>query len=191
MKRFANLRSVLGAFCAGFLAVSACVAAVPDPAAPVNTAVVGSDDKAFVEQALHSGQMEVAMARIAQEKSTNQSVKETARMLEREHEELNRKLQGLLTTAPGASSQGTISQAQIAAANADMKMMQELEGSRFDNEYVAMMVMHHNASILKFEEASNNEKISAGVKQLALDALPTLRRHAAAAQGVQAGLAAR
>ncbi|MFT3807205.1 DUF4142 domain-containing protein [Arenimonas sp.] len=191
MKSMAKWTSLLFVASISLMFSLASLATVPEPAKPVNTAVAGSDDRAFVEQALHSGQMEVAMARIAQEKAADQSVKETARMLEREHEELNRKLQGLLTTAPGASSQGTLSQAQIAAANADMKTMQELQGDRFDSEYVAMMVMHHNASILKFEEASNNEKLSAGVKQLALDALPTLRRHAAAAQGLQASLAAR
>lgn len=61
-------------------------------------------DTTFVNEALASGRTEIAAARLAQERASNDDVKAFARELERDHLQLNSKLEALQRSGPSQAS---------------------------------------------------------------------------------------
>jgi putative membrane protein len=159
-------------------------------------------DRAFVEKASMSNQMEVALGRLAEDKAQHDEVKQFAEQLVRDHESADRALlaslggmDAILTQQPGG---GTIPPGQPDAARGatggDMPQMhkemeqtrQKLErasGAAFDRAYLEEMVKHHETDIQEFERAAQSDNPQ--VREFAQRALPTLRQHLQQAQQLQ------
>lgn len=78
----------------GVLIATSLHAAANDPKGGASSkSFLSAKDHAFVTQALQSGQEEVAMAQLAQERASDAKVKDLAARIERDHQKLNAKLQ--------------------------------------------------------------------------------------------------
>jgi putative membrane protein len=80
--------------------------------------------------------------------------------------------------------------ANALSADPHMKPLLSARGAAFDQAYLDMLVQMHRKSIEKFEAAANNQALSAEVRSLAQQALPSLRRHASMAQSLDQAMAA-
>jgi putative membrane protein len=132
----------------------------------------------FVMEAASGGMMEVELGQLAQQKATNQRVKDFGAMMVRDHSKANEDLKTAVSgkiTVPATLSdkhQGHIN---------DLK---EETGADFDRDYIKMMVNDHEADIKKFEDIARDSKDQA-VRDFANNALPTLRNHLAEAKSIR------
>lgn len=157
-------------------------------------------DAQFVNEALQSGRTEIASARLAQERASNDEVKAFARELERDHTQLNSRLESLQGAGggqgnanapgqpgtPGAMGEGRAASAHGSSMTGELQQLSRKSGAEFDREFLSMQVRHHQESIRKFEAAANRSGAQASgndsVASVAREALPVLRRHAERAQ---------
>ncbi len=152
------------------------------------------DDKSaasgFVQQALKSGEEEVALAKMAAEKSQNNDVKQFAQMLVSDHTALNEQL-ALLAKRNGATppKSGTDSSPPPTApgagpASPKARQLATLSGSEFDKKFLEMIVEGHEKSVETYTKASESEPNPAA-KKLANEALPKIKEHLAQAKSLQ------
>lgn len=134
-------------------------------------------DRAFYQQALASGTGEAALSEHAANNASSQEVRALGRMLAEDHAALNAKLMaasGMASAAPKPEDK----------AKHDRVMAQE--GEAFDRAFLDHMAMGHEKSIALYQNASRSAT-SAQTRQLAEQALPKLRQHAARVQELRGG----
>jgi putative membrane protein len=167
------------------------------PLAQAQTKNGKTADTGFVQQALKSGQEEVALAKMAAEKSQNGELKQLAQMLVSDHTQVNEQLQllaqrngaapaprdgskrsGTDTTAPPATSPGA------APSSAKAAELAKLSGSEFDKKFLAMIIEGHEKSVeLYSTEAEKGANPAA--KKLATETLPKIKQHLQQAKSLQ------
>lgn len=133
---------------------------------------MNDDVREFVTEAASGGMMEVELGRIAQEKATNQDVKDFAAMMVKDHSAANEKLKSLAQTR-NIQLPTTMSEDHQEHVT---KFRDMAKGNDFDKEYVDLMVEDHEEDISKFEDARENVK-DPELKQWVEGTLPTLRHH--------------
>ena len=124
----------------------------------------------FYKEALTGGEKEIAEGRMAEKNGTT-AVKDLAQMIVKDHQALDSKVKA---AAGGA----------VSAGMADTSALTAKTGAEFDRAYVDALVTDHRKDIAAFENASKNASTDEA-KKIARDALPTLRKHLAAAEKVQ------
>jgi putative membrane protein len=150
------------------------------------SAAIAADnpDVKFFKKAAEGGIAEVELGKLAQEKSSNASVKEFGAMMVTDHSAANDKLKAIadkksikLPTSPSAGQMATKTKLEV------------LSGGTFDKSYIKGMVEDHEEDIKEFQtEAASGQDPEA--KAYATATLPTLQKHLkniqaiAAAQGV-------
>lgn len=132
---------------------------------------IDDDTREFVTEAASGGMMEVELGKLAQEKATNQQVKDFGAMMVKDHGQANEKLKSI------AQSKNI----QLPAAmNEDhqehVNKLRNLSGQEFDREYVNLMVEDHEEDISKFEDMQSDVQ-DQELKQWVDSTLPTLRTH--------------
>jgi putative membrane protein len=147
-------------------------------------------DESFVQQALKSGENEVAMAKLAAEKATASELKQLAEMLAQDHGQVNEQLrliaqksggpkQGDTPSAPGQRSESGppgVSPGAGPATSPELEKLSKLSGPEFDKEFLAAIVAGHEKSVELYEKASTQLKDGAA-KKLATDTLPKIKEH--------------
>ena len=137
------------------------------------TLVMAADnpDSAFFTKAAEGGMAEVELGKLAQEKSSNPSVKDYGAMMVRDHSAANDKLKSLaetkgikLPTSPSVMQMGTKARLEL------------LSGDTFDKSYIKGMVKDHQDDIKEFQKEAANGQDSDG-RAFATATLPTLQRH--------------
>lgn len=177
---------------------------------------ISANDRAFLDQALASGEKEVHAAALAQTRSDDADVRDLAITIEKDHRDLNAKLVAAGADSavpdeaqrphgakqpgdPGAtspSSAGASPSDDVAAHSAlhgdpAMDGLLDARGAGFDKAYLDMLVTMHAKSIERFERVANGQEHSEKVRSLAGQALPALRRHAAMASSLQQAMMAK
>ena len=144
--------------------------------APVST--VSEEDSKFAVEAASGGMMEVQLGELAQQKASNQKVKDFGAKMVRDHSKANDDLKTIagsknitLPPAPGEDHMEHI------------KKLSEKSGKEFDKDYIKMMVDDHEKDIDHFEKCSKDAK-DAELKAFAAKTLPTLREHLAEAKKI-------
>lgn len=146
-----------------------------------------SPDSSFYKDAAEGGLAEVQLGMLAQEKSSNPSVKDFAAMMVSDHTAADDRLQAIaaarnikLPTSPSVGQMATRTRLEV------------LSGNSFDKSYIKDMIKDHQDDIAKFkQEAASGQDPDA--KAYAIATLPTLEKHLksiqsiAAAAGVDAG----
>jgi putative membrane protein len=135
------------------------------------SAADSTPDSSFYNKAAEGGIAEVGLGKLAQEKSSNTSVKEFGRMMVSDHTAANEKLKTIAASKavklPASPSMG-----QMAAK---MKL-QALTGDAFDKSYIKGMIKDHEEDIKEFQkEATSGQDPDA--KAYAAATLPTLQVH--------------
>jgi putative membrane protein len=143
-------------------------------------------DSAFYTNAAEGGIAEVQLGKLAQEKSSNQNVKDFGAMMVSDHTAADDKLQTIaasknikLPTSPSVSQMATKAKLEV------------LSGEAFDKSYIKGMIKDHQDTIAMFKkEAASGQDPDA--KAFAIATLPTLEKHLkkiesiAAAAGISA-----
>lgn len=133
----------------------------------------------FLVEAANGGMAEVEMARLAQERATNASVKSYATTLLNDHTAANDQVKAL-----AASRNVTLPTAVSDEKKKDMEDLSKEKGASFDKKYMEMMVDDHEKDINKFEKASGDVK-DTDVKAFIDNTLPKLRMHLDSAKDIR------
>jgi putative membrane protein len=166
-----------------FLLAAVVLAVAGGGAARAQTDTISDQDKTFLKGQQETNIAEVALGKVAIERATTETVRELARKLTSDHQqvlELNRALSTKLglpvPEQPSAEQQAT------------GEKVKAQTGKAFDEAYVAAQVEGHTKSVSKAQQ-----EISSGshpeVKAFATDYLPKAQMHLQHAQSAQSALA--
>jgi putative membrane protein len=139
-------------------------------------------DTTFLQTAGRDGQAEVALARLAQRKTSNDDVKSFAAHLQSDHEKANSQLTSL------ARAKKVTVPAMSAEQGATRDRLDKLSGAEFDRAYISEMIAAHQKAIDAFTNGASSA--DADVKGFASSTLPTLKAHLSEAQKLQQELGA-
>ena len=139
-----------------------------------------SDDKAaaqkFLTDAMEGDYAEIAVGKLAQEKGTNQAVKDFGAKLVADHtahlDKAKQVASQLGVKDPGGAS---------ILENAEYLKLKVLSGSTFDRTFAKDMVSDHENAIEEFRKEAVN---SGPVGEFAKESLPTLEQHLQIAQSL-------
>lgn len=130
-----------------------------------------SPDATFYKKAAEGGLAEVDDGNLAQQKSTNQSVKDFGALMVKDHSAANDKLKAI-ATSKGIDLPTSPSVGQMATkAKLDV-----LSGDTFDKSYIKTQVKDHEQTIALFKKEIATGQ-DAEAKSFASDTLPTLKSH--------------
>jgi putative membrane protein len=151
-------------------------AATPEP--PKQLA---DNDKRFVETAAKDGMAEVELGKLAVEKAKKPTVKSFAQMMVDDHSKANEELMGL------AKTKNAETPTEMDPAATEKKgQLEKLTGTKFEKQYVSMMVDEHEKAVALFREQSTSGT-DPELKDWAARTLPKLEEHLAHAQALKAG----
>jgi putative membrane protein len=134
-------------------------------------ALADSPDASFYKHAAQGGIAEVEAGNLAQQKSSNQKVKDFGAMMVKDHTAANDKLKAL-ADSKSVSLPSTSSVRQMAAK----AKLEVLSGETFDKSYIKGQVKAHQNTIALFrKEIASGQDPDA--KAFAKETLPTVRSH--------------
>jgi putative membrane protein len=126
------------------------------------------DEQAFLNQAMSDNAAQIAMAKLALQKSQNQQVIDLANTVIQERQSLDARLMQLLgrsavnTSKPGPNNDDT------------MASLQQLNGNGFDKAFAALLVRDHNRIISAYECIKAHSS-NLALRTVARGAMPELR----------------
>jgi putative membrane protein len=139
-------------------------------------------DKGFVQKAAIGGMAEVEMGKLAQQKASNDQVKQFGARMAEDHSKANDELKQV------ASAKGMTLPSDLDAKHKNtMAKLQKLSGAQFDRAYMDEMVADHKTDVSEFKKESSSGKDS-DVKAFAAKTLPTLEDHLKMAQSTAAAV---
>ena len=140
-------------------------------AMPLVAAAASSPDESFYKSAAEAGISEVDLGKLAQDKSSNQQVKDFGAMMVKDHSAANDKLQAL-ASSKGISLPTSASMGQMATK----AKLEVLKGDTFDKSYIKAQVKGHVDTVrLPNKEIASGQ--DADAKSFAEAVLPTVRSH--------------
>lgn len=135
-------------------------------------------DRTFAQKAAAAGKAEIAMAKLAQQKSSNDRVKAYAKQLEQDHLKADAELQKIVGSALKPDPQ------LEAKSQEHLEHLKQMSGAEFDRSYIMQMVDDHKMVSSEFEKYSSSGS-HAGLKNFAQKTLPTLKQHLQQAEQLQ------
>jgi putative membrane protein len=158
--------------------IAAFLAAVLSLGAAFAAPKVAGPDRKFMVTAAQDGMAEVKLGKLAQERASNNEVRDFGQHMVTEHSKANEELKSL------ASSKGvTLPQNVSKKHQVTFDRLSGLSGSAFDKAYMSAMVMDHQKAVMLFERESQNGK-DPDVKAWAAKTLPHLKHHLDRAQNI-------
>lgn len=128
-------------------------------------------DGKFMEKAAEDNLAEIQMAKTAQQKASNNDVKQLAQQLEQDHQKAEDQLQQVsqkvgvtLPSQPSVKDQ------------AMLKKLDGMSGSQFDKAFMKHQVIDHKKDVAKFEQKANAIQ-NPDLKTWAQNTLPVLKQH--------------
>jgi len=138
-----------------------------------------SGDAGFLKDVYSTGMFEIQAAQLANTNSKNAHVKQFATMMIQDHTSLDKDVSAL------AQKEGISLPSDLSGAKKDeYTKLQGLTGSDFDKEYADANVKGHTDAIQLFQNVINGNGPQDS-KNLATNALPTLKKHLEHAQMLQ------
>jgi putative membrane protein len=154
----------------------------PDRKGQAKSSTLAASDRAFIEKAATDGLAEVALGRFAQRQGSGDAVKKFGARMVQDHSKANDELSQL------AGAKGL----QLPAASDSKHQKEQAElakksGTRFDHEYMELMVSEHQKDVAEFRRQSESAK-DPDVRKFAAKTLPTLEEHLKLAEAIKASL---
>jgi len=131
----------------------------------------GEEDAKYVLNAYSDGMLEVKMAERAQDRATDQGVKDLAGSMVAAHTKMNAELEAL-----AAKKNISLPHELTSAQQSQIDKVAEKSGHDFDVEYTEKLVSMHKDAISMFEKGTA-EINDADIKNQFVVALPELRHH--------------
>jgi putative membrane protein len=148
----------------------------------MSNAMGPAKDESFLKDAAAGNMAEVAMGKVALDKSSNDDVKKFAQMMVDDHTKMESDVEAVAKATgvklPDSPDKG---------AKKEVAKLQTLSGADFDKAYMAAMVKDHKKDLSDFKaEASSTQ--NGGVRDLATNGAKTIQTHLEAAQSVNGKL---
>ena len=143
------------------------------------SSTLSAQDKEWIANTVKDGEMEIAMGNLAQQKSSNNSIKSLAQKLVADHTSANQQLEALASKNGVALTAGAGAQPSPALPN--------LTGADFDRAWINEIVAGHEKAIASFEQQMRSTRDN-DLSSFINTTLPTLRAHFSDAQSVQKSL---
>ena|ERR1041385_1602151 len=124
----------------------------------------------FVKHAVRGDVSEIRLGELAEQKAESQSVRQFGSMLREDHTKAQSQAEQL-----AQRMHVKVNPEPTAAAKKEMDKLQQLDGKKFDREFLNYMIEDHQKDIAEFKEASNSD--NSRVAQMARQTLPVLRKH--------------
>jgi putative membrane protein len=143
---------------------------------------ISQPEKQFLDHMAKDSQGEVQLAQMAESRASNQQVKDYAKKLVQDHQNLNQQMQSFM-------SQNSMSMPQpMTAEQQQMKSrLQGLSGSQFDKAFIDGAVEGHQKDVSAVQQHIQTAQDDQ-VKQLLEKALPVLQQHLQMAKQLQSQL---
>lgn len=140
-------------------------------------------DETFARKAVAGGQAEVELAVVAQQKASNDNIKQLAQKIEADHKKANDELMAIVNRKNlNIDPKPTAEQIQTRLR------LEKLNGAEFDRAYLDTVVKEHEKSIKDFERHMT-DGADPELKVFATKWLPELKTHLKMTQDAQRGLA--
>lgn len=151
---------------------------------PGSTQPVATDEAtaSFMVKAADGGMTEVQLAEMAQQKATNQRVKDFAAMMVHDHTAVNDQVKTMAAQRNVVLPTAVSDDHQKAISDLNSKT-----GKDFDKAFMDQMVKDHETTIDLFEDAANDVNDSE-MKTLINNTLPKLKSHLDSAKEIQKAL---
>jgi len=145
-----------------------------------STAKAGAvSDSQFVTKAAQGNMAEVALGKMATEKSQNDDVKKFGQMMVDDHSKAEQELEGV------ASKNNLQVPKEVGAEQkAEQQRLEKLSGAAFDRAYMQIMVKDHVKDVAEFKKEAANTSANSDVKDFATRTYPTLDNHLTHAKAV-------
>lgn len=140
---------------------------------------VSRADRSFVEKAAQGGMAEVELGKLAQQKASNEQVRQFGAQLVSDHSRANDELRQVAMDR-GIKLPSDMGRKHHSA----MQRMSKLSGAKFDREFMSHMVDDHKQDIAEFRKEADSGSDSQ-LKAFANKTLPTLEQHLRVARDVQ------
>jgi putative membrane protein len=121
---------------------------------PASSSQASAADRHFVQEATEGSNPEIALGKLAQQKSTSDDVKQFGQKMVTDHTQLNSDM------APVAEQMGVTPPADKIPAK-DQALQSKLEGlsgQQFDQAYIKAMVKDHRKDVAKFKHEAATTK---------------------------------
>jgi putative membrane protein len=135
-------------------------------------AAVGPTAESFTTDAVSAGMTEVALSRLAIQKSTSPTIKAFAHMMIKDHSEAGAKLKAIAKTDKIPVPSAPMPEQQAVAKDLSAK-----SGPAFDAAYAAQMVKDHEKAVTLFTAASDDADLQPNLRTFAAKTLPKLAHH--------------
>lgn len=136
-------------------------------------------DADFAKQAAEGGAAEVKLGQLAQEKGSNEAVKDFAKMMVNDHTETGEQLKSI------AAQQNLKLPDELNKHDQGVyNKLSKLSGEAFDRAYAKEMVNDHRKDIDDFQQEASRGQIQP-IKDFANQTLPTLQKHLKSAREMQ------
>ena len=158
------------------------VAAASPTAAPVRSESPRQDDGAFAMNGAQANMAEIALGRLALQKSQNAEVKRFVQRLIADHTKANNALK------PIASKKNITLPADVKPEQKETyDRLAKLSGAEFDREFMALMVTNHQKSEAAYQ-AESTKGTDPELKAFATTILPTIQEHLRMSQEIASKL---
>jgi putative membrane protein len=138
-------------------------------------------DTGSVRQAVTGNVLEIRLGTIAERKATNPAVKQFAQQMVKDHTAMEKQW-----TALGAKNGVPVPTLDPAGQQA-VSRMERLSGADFDRTYMTSMVQDHQQTVTLLQRLAQ-QAVSADVRQVASNGLPTVQQHLTMAEQVEGQL---
>jgi len=158
------------------------IAVASPTATPVRAETPRQDDNAFAMNGAQANMAEIALGRLASQKSKNAEVKRFVQRLIADHTNANTALR------PIASKKNITLPTEVKPEQQQTyDRLAKLSGAEFDREFMALMVTNHQKSEAAYQAESTNGT-DPELKAFAAKILPTIQEHLRMAQEIASKL---
>jgi putative membrane protein len=155
------------------------IACAANGASQSDAAPVSNDDRAFVQKAAEAGMTEIEVGKLAQQKGSDDAVKQLGRRMVDDHTKANGELKKI------AGDKGIDVPAKLdKSGEKEVDQLSKLSGSAFDQAFVKHEVSDHQKAVKAFDREAKSGKDS-DLKSFASQTLPDLQEHLKLAQSAQ------
>lgn len=163
---------------------NATAAASPVATATPRPTATPQDDKTFAMNGAQSNMAEIALGRLAVQKTKNADIKKFAQRLIADHSNANTQLKAL------AAKKAITLPADVKPEQKETyDRIAKLSGAEFDREFMTLMVENHTKSATAYQAESSNGT-DAELKAFAAKVLPIVQEHLSMARDIQGKLPA-
>lgn len=148
----------------------------------ISSTPLEKNDADFVVEVTNGGMKEIALGKMAQDKSSNQRVKDFGAMMITDHTKAGEKLQEI------AAAKNIVLPATLGDdAKKDSADLSKKSGADFDKAYIKMMVDDHEKVVKSFEKEINDCK-DPDLKNFTTTTIETIRMHLDSAKAIKSGM---